>query len=88
MQAQDAAARAEPVEVRALEQLADLRGVDALFESVWGTGIPILGVELLRALSHEDGYVSGAFLRGGGNSSAPQPDSSAIMAIAFPFIPT
>ena len=64
MQAQDAAARTEPVEVRALEQLADLRGVDALFESVWGTGIPILGVELLRALSHEGGYVSGAFLRG------------------------
>ena len=64
MQAQDAAARTEPVEVRALEQLADLRGVDALFESVWGTGIPILGVELLRALAHEGGYVSGAFLRG------------------------
>ena len=86
MQTENAAARNEPVEVRALEQLADLRGVDALFESVWGTGIPILGVELLRALAHEGGYVSGAFLRG--NSSAPQPDSSAIMAIVFPFIPT
>ena len=31
MQTEDAAAGTEPVEVRALEQLADLRGVDALF---------------------------------------------------------
>ena len=64
MQTEDAAAGTEPVEVRALEQLADLRVVDALFESVWGTGIPILGVELLRALAHEGGYVTGAFIRG------------------------
>ena len=49
------------VTVRSLGQLDELRGIDELFVSVWGPGIPILGVELLRALSHEGGYVAGAF---------------------------
>ena len=49
------------VTVRQLDQLGELRGIDELFVSVWGPGIPIIGVELLRALSHEGGYVAGAF---------------------------
>lgn len=49
------------VTVRQLDQLGDLRGIDELFVSVWGPGIPTIGVELLRALSHEGGYVAGAF---------------------------
>ena len=50
-----------PIVVRTLDQLDELRGIDPLFVSVWGAGIPTLGVELLRALSHEGGYVAGAF---------------------------
>lgn len=49
------------VTVRQLDQLGDLSGIDELFVSVWGPGIPTIGVELLRALSHEGGYVAGAF---------------------------
>ena len=49
------------VVVRHLDQLDELRQIDALFGTVWGPGIPSLGVELLRALSHEGGYVAGAF---------------------------
>ena len=60
----DSHTRIDTVEVRALEQLTELRAVDALFESVWGVGIPTLGAEFLRSLSHEGGYVTGAFLRG------------------------
>lgn len=52
------------VTVRQLDQLDDLRGIDELFVSVWGPGIPTFGVELLRALSHEGGYVAGAFREG------------------------
>jgi len=49
------------VVVRHLDQLDELRQIDALFGTVWGPGIPTIGVELLRALSHEGGYVAGAF---------------------------
>lgn len=52
------------VVVRNLGDLDELREIDALFESVWGPGIPALGAELLRALSHEGGYVAGAFRHG------------------------
>lgn len=55
--------RAE-IEIRDLDRLDELSGIDELFASVWGAGVPGLGVELLRALSHEGGYVAGAFLRG------------------------
>jgi len=51
----------EALVVRTLDQLGELREIDSLFLSVWGPGIPSLGVELLRALSHEGGYVAGAF---------------------------
>ncbi|MFM8772947.1 MAG: GNAT family N-acetyltransferase [Actinomycetota bacterium] len=52
------------VEVRLLTDLRDLREVDDLFTSVWGPGTPTIGVEMLRALSHAGGYVSGAYLDG------------------------
>lgn len=47
-----------------LDDLPDLEGVDVLFASVWGPGTPVIGVELLRALSHGGGYVSGAYVEG------------------------
>lgn len=61
MQVQDGTAG---VHVRLLERVPDLQDIDALFVSVWGAGVPILGVELLRAISHAGGYVSGAYLHG------------------------
>jgi predicted GNAT superfamily acetyltransferase len=54
----------DAISVRALDRLDDLATVDGLFVSVWGPGTPALGVELLRALSHEGGYVAGAFRQG------------------------
>ena len=63
MRHDDALTRINTVEVRELEQLTEFRAVDALYESVWGVGVPTLGVEFLRSLSHEGGYVTGAFLR-------------------------
>lgn len=54
--------RQATVNVRDLNDLADLRVVDALFVDVWGPGMPVLGVELLRAVSHAGGCVAGAFL--------------------------
>ena len=54
----------EGVVIRTLDQLDELRKIDSLFVSVWGPGIPALGVEILRALSHEGGYVAGAFRQG------------------------
>lgn len=47
-----------------LDDLPDLESVDVLFASVWGPGTPVIGVELLRALSHGGGFVSGAYLEG------------------------
>lgn len=56
-----AAPEGPQVEVRLLAGLAELLPVDALFSAVWGEGSEPLGIELLRALSHAGGYVSGAF---------------------------
>ena len=53
MHDEDAVTRTETVEVRTLVRLTYLQAVDALFVSVWGACTPVLGVELLRALSHE-----------------------------------
>jgi predicted GNAT superfamily acetyltransferase len=60
----DDGARADALEVRMLDDLADLESVDVLFASVWGPGTPVIGVELLRAFAHGGGYVSGAYLKG------------------------
>jgi predicted GNAT superfamily acetyltransferase len=55
---------ADAISVRALARLDELATVDGLFISVWGPGSPALGVELLRALSHEGGYIAGAYRQG------------------------
>lgn len=51
-------------EVRLLTTLPELGAVDEMFTSVWGAGTPVIGLEILRALSHAGGYVAGAY-RGG-----------------------
>lgn len=52
------------VQVRTLEDLADLDHIDAVFAQVWGAGVPVLGVELLRAITHAGGHAGGAFIDG------------------------
>lgn len=49
------------LEIRRLTDPADMRNMVMVFEQVWGSGTPIVGVELLCAISHSGGYVAGAF---------------------------
>jgi len=51
----------EPVDIRVLTDPADLRRLTVLFNQVWGTVTPLVGIELLRAIGHTGGYVAGAF---------------------------
>ena len=45
-----------------------------MFQQVWGSVIPLVGVELLRAIGHAGGYVAGAF------------DSGHIVGASFGFL--
>lgn len=45
-------------EIRILDDPADMAAVVTVFQQVWGTVLPIVGVELLRAISHSGGYVA------------------------------
>lgn len=51
----------DDLEIRVLSDAADLRRLVVLFNQVWGTITPIVGVELLRAMGYTGGYISGAF---------------------------
>lgn len=39
----------------------EMLSVGIMFQQVWGTALPVAGVELLRAIDHSGGYVAGAF---------------------------
>lgn len=49
------------LDIRVLTDPADLRRMVLLFNQVWGTITPLVGVELLRAIDHTGGYLAGAF---------------------------
>lgn len=49
------------VEVRLLDTLTELSAMNDTFAQVWGSGSPQIPLDLLRAMSHADGYVAGAF---------------------------
>lgn len=51
----------DDLEIRVLESPADLRRLVVLFNQVWGTITPLVGIELLRAIGHTGGYLAGAF---------------------------
>lgn len=51
----------QPLEIRLLETAAEMAPIVATFQQVWGSVIPLVGVELLRAIGHSGGYVAGAF---------------------------
>lgn len=49
------------IEIRVLDEPDELRRVVTLFNQVWGSITPIVGVELLRAVGHAGGYVAAAY---------------------------
>ncbi len=49
------------VQIRLLTTLPELTAVNDVFAEVWGAGAPHIPLDLLRAISHADGYVAGAF---------------------------
>jgi predicted GNAT superfamily acetyltransferase len=51
----------DDVEIRVVEAPNELRRLVVLFNQVWGTITPLVGIELLRAIGHTGGYVAGAF---------------------------
>ena len=54
----------ETLEIRLLETAAEMAPIVTLFQQVWGSVVPLVGVELLRAIGHGGGYVAGAFESG------------------------
>ncbi|MDQ3469143.1 MAG: GNAT family N-acetyltransferase, partial [Actinomycetota bacterium] len=48
------------VDIGVLSTPDELRRLVTLFNQVWGSITPIVGVELLRAISHGGGYVAAA----------------------------
>lgn len=49
------------LEIRTLETASEMASIVTVFQQVWGSVTPIVGVELLRAIAHAGGYVAGAF---------------------------
>lgn len=62
------------LEIRTLDTAAEMASIVTVFQQVWGSVTPIVGVELLRAISHSGGYVAGAF------------DSGNIVGASFGFL--
>jgi predicted GNAT superfamily acetyltransferase len=50
------------VDIRAVDDPAELRRMVTLFNQVWGTTTPLVGTELLRAVQHAGGYVAAAYV--------------------------
>lgn len=49
------------VEIRVLARPDELDGLVTLFNQVWGSITPLVGVELLRAVGHAGGYTAAAY---------------------------
>ena len=64
----------ETLEIRLLETAEQMAPIVTMFQQVWGSVIPLVGVELLRAIGHAGGYVAGAF------------DSGHIVGASFGFL--
>jgi predicted GNAT superfamily acetyltransferase len=62
------------LEIRTLDSAAEMSAVVTVFQQVWGTVTPLVGVEVLRAIAHSGGYVAGAF------------DSGNIIGASFGFL--
>jgi predicted GNAT superfamily acetyltransferase len=64
----------ETLEIKILETADEMSPIVTMFQQVWGSVIPLVGVELLRAIGHAGGYVAGAF------------DSGHIVGASFGFL--
>jgi predicted GNAT superfamily acetyltransferase len=62
------------LEIRTLDSAEEMAAIVTVFQQVWGSVTPIVGVELLRAIAHAGGYVAGAF------------DSGNIVGASFGFL--
>ncbi|MFV0309207.1 MAG: GNAT family N-acetyltransferase [Desertimonas sp.] len=49
------------LEIRVLHEPTDLISLVTLFNQIWGSITPLVGVELLRAVSHAGGYTAAAY---------------------------
>lgn len=49
------------LQIRTVGTADEMAAVVTVFQQVWGTVTPIVGVELLRAIDHAGGYVAGVF---------------------------
>lgn len=56
--------RPTDVEIRVLDDPGELRHVVRLFNQVWGSVTPLVGIELLRAIRYAGGYVAAAYSGG------------------------
>lgn len=52
------------LDIRTLESAEEMAAIVTVFQQVWGSVTPLVGVELLRAIAHAGGYVAGAFEAG------------------------
>jgi predicted GNAT superfamily acetyltransferase len=52
-------------EIREVFDIAGLTAVNDLLQQVWGTPVPLVTLELLRAITHSGGYVAAAFTPAG-----------------------
>lgn len=52
------------LEIRTLHAADEMGAIVTVFSQVWGSVTPLVGVELLRAISHAGGYVAAAFDEG------------------------
>ncbi len=52
------------LDIRTLDDADEMLAIVTVFQQVWGSVTPIVSVELLMAISHGGGYVSGAFESG------------------------
>src|SRR3990170_2694929 len=58
MEDDDTANVGDDLDIRVLETPADLKRLVVLFNQVWGTITPLVGIELLRAIGHTGGDVA------------------------------
>ena len=52
------------VEIRTLDTAEEMATVGRLLQQVWGSPTPLVEIDLLQAISHSGGYVSGAYDHG------------------------
>lgn len=51
----------DDITITNVDEPAELRRLAELFGQIWGTRLPIVGLELLRAIGHTGGYVAAAY---------------------------